>query len=338
MIHISRRRSAFTLIELLVVIAIIAILIALLVPAVQKVREAANRAQCQNNLKQIALACHNFHDVNKKLPPGVNRSVPSNPRLFEYWSWLAMILPYVEQQNIYTLGETWMKTGNAYVNGVPPYHWWPWGDFWANYATAQPNPALSKFMQIYVCPQDNRDMSPRDGNQASPVMVVGFTSYLGVSGNRGDWPSTAAPPISPPANVRSNGLLYWRSQVKMAAIPDGTSNTLMIGERPISFDIYYGWWFAGAGWDGSGTGDVVLGARDTTYAQAIGCSPAANWVGFRPGKTNENCDQAHFFSLHANGGNWALGDGSVRFMSYSANNVLPALMSRNGEEAIPIPD
>jgi prepilin-type processing-associated H-X9-DG protein len=106
----------------------------------------------------------------------------------------------------------------------------------------------------------------------------------------------------------------------------------MVGERPPSQDLYYGWWFAGAGWDGSGVGDVLLGARSYGYAASLGCS--ANMVGFQPGNINNPCDQVHWWSNHTNGGNFLYGDGSVHFLTYTANTVLPQLCSRNGGEVV----
>ena len=99
-----------------------------------------------------------------------------------------------------------------------------------------------------------------------------------------------------------NGILYWTSAVTLMNITDGTSNTLMVGERPPSQDLYYGWWFAGCGYDNRGTGDVVLGPREYGYAAALGCPP--DRVGLRPGRLSDNCDQVHFFSMHSGGGNF----------------------------------
>jgi prepilin-type N-terminal cleavage/methylation domain-containing protein/prepilin-type processing-associated H-X9-DG protein len=341
------RRTGFTLIELLVVIAIIAILIGLLLPAVQKVRDAAARMKCSNNMKQIGLALHNYHDVNGWFPPGVCRSryingsggASSNPRLYEYWSWLAFIMPYVEQDNLYKQADAWMRQTGSYQTGTAPYYWWPWGDFWAGNSTAPPNPALGTVVQTYKCPADSRqDYAFTDTTDFPGIpqaqQKVAFTGYLGVSS------SSNGDVSSGNLTGRLNGTLYHNSgeMVRVASILDGTSNTLMVGERPPSKDLEYGWWFAGAGWDGSGTGDVVLGAREVPYAQALGCSNPATWVGLRPPSigAGDTCDQTHFWSFHTAGVNFLMGDGSVRFVTYNNNNILPGLASRNGSEVVTI--
>jgi prepilin-type N-terminal cleavage/methylation domain-containing protein len=309
----SSGRRGFTLIELLVVIAIIAILIALLVPAVQKVRDAAARTQCVNNLKQQALALHNYHDVFKHFPAGVAYVYP-----YYYWSWMAQMMQFYEQGNLYAQADAWaQKPGGGYP-------WWPWGDFWDNPQTPA-NPALGVVVPILICPADGRENLLLSGAQAGiyPGSNVAFTGYLANAGN-------------PQGNAnysgqgQDNGVLYWKSKTRIADITDGTSMTLLIGERPPSTDLYYGWWFAGAGWDGSGVGDVVLAARATQYAAALGC-PVTK-VGFQVGDFNQPCDQCHWWSPHSNGGNFAMSDASCRFLTYSANAILPQLCTRNGND------
>jgi len=306
------RRSGFTLIELLVVIAIIAILIALLVPAVQKVREAAARTQCENNMKQIALAVHSFHDVNKMFPEGVvNDWAPAAPHF--YWSWLAQVLPFVEQDQVYKTADNWAKQGGGWPTSSPPYYWWPWGDFWAGFATAQPNPALQLVMPIYICPSDWRVLFATAGQTGEPG-GVGLTSYLANGGISGDNSGTAG-------RLNQSGVLYWASKNKFASIRDGTSNTFLAGERPPSNDLNYGWWFAGAGYDGSGTGDVILGANELGYANYVvgyyKCTnPPAYYAQYKDGNVNDPCEQAHWWSLHTAGSNFAMCDGSVRWVGY----------------------
>jgi prepilin-type N-terminal cleavage/methylation domain-containing protein len=319
----SSPRRGFTLMELLVVIAIIAVLLSLLLPAVQKVRAVADRARCANNLHNIGLALHNYHDQQGSLPAGTASDGtwlfsgdPSTPPAFyyNYWSWMAQLLPYVEQGNLYQQADAWAHSGTP-----QQLRWWPWGGFWLTPPTP-PNPVLGVLVPLWTCPADSRTLQAVYLNNMlgpAPVLLA-FTAYQGVNGTH---------------SLAADGILYYRSRVRLAEIYDGTSNTLLVGERPPSADLYYGWWFAGFGFDGTGTGDVILGAREYNYADYLGCPRSK--VGLQPGQPANPCDQAHFWSLHPGGANFLLGDAAVRFLSYTADSALPALVTRDGNEVTP---
>jgi len=199
-------RFGFTLIELLVVIAIIAILIGLLLPAVQKVREAAARAQSQNNLKQLALACHSYHDVNQGLPFASFTATPSNPAV-NYSTWIIPILPYIEQDNVH---RAWYAnpTTAAQYNG--------------------PTAPAAAVIKTLLAPSDALGSTPHEqvapgANPSFPNgRYVGLTSY-GCNGG------TAAP-----LAFVTDGVFHYNSQsssTRLTNITDGTASTIMLGER-----------------------------------------------------------------------------------------------------------
>jgi prepilin-type N-terminal cleavage/methylation domain-containing protein/prepilin-type processing-associated H-X9-DG protein len=322
-------RPAFTLVEMLVVVAVIVVLIGFLLPATQRVRDAALRSQCQNNLFQIGRACHSFYDQSKKFPQGLNSLTsaqpPANDMQFMiqnqfFASWLARILPYVEQT---TLGTT-MPSEYARI-------WYPWG--FAPDGPQGPHEGVGTLMPLYICPYETRQLINTQVNIGfGYTITIAFTSYLGNSGT---------------ICGANDGVLYNCSAVKMSDIVDGTSNTLLAGERPPSSDLNFGWWYAGAGYADPtfgqiGVGDVVLGARETRYASnpydqlgpglglnAIDCSSKAN---FQAGDVNNPCDQVHYWSQHFGGANFVFADGSVHFLTYAVNPLLPALATRAGGE------
>jgi prepilin-type N-terminal cleavage/methylation domain-containing protein/prepilin-type processing-associated H-X9-DG protein len=309
------RHRAFTLIELLVVIAIIAILIGLLLPAVQKVREAAARAKCSNNLKQIGIALHAYHDANGEFPSprcvftptGQTMDYPFKPdgsisygfallppNNESIGGWMFRLLPYIEQDN---LAAPVRSATNATV---------------LNLFTTM----LRQRVSIYQCPSDPK-------GQQGAGNGFQYTSYLGVTGNDDGWQgfgSNGRNGVFPVMTGRYND--YQRkARVQIARISDGTSNTTAVGERPAS---PYGLW---ALMDY----DTLLGNpnRETSFVPSS--CPGVSY--FRQDTIDGPCASGHYWSMHPGGANWLLTDGSVRFMSYSAGTTsLPAMASTTGGE------
>jgi prepilin-type N-terminal cleavage/methylation domain-containing protein/prepilin-type processing-associated H-X9-DG protein len=361
----SHRRKGFTLIELLVVIAIIAILIGLLVPAVQKVREAASRTQCTNNLKQIGLGLHNYHDQFKKFPPGVHTTYDDH----WYWSWMVFILPYME-------GSTLLDQAQAVADLGAGANWDPWGLGMSGDGgiAGNNNPVAALPQRCYMCPADPRGDDTLVSNNPAYTGVtggVGLTMYMANSGTHGGsgccWNGGPLSWGGGTPGPTLDGVLFADSTTRITDITDGTSNTLLVGERPPSEDMNFGWWFAGWGYNGTGTGCVVMGVSEiyflaSGYIQYVppgsstGQAPnppcVGNNVGLQPGSIANDCDTYHYWSNHNGGANWLMSDGSVHFFIYSisnpnppsagpatpAINVLQMLATRAGGEIFAFPD
>jgi prepilin-type N-terminal cleavage/methylation domain-containing protein/prepilin-type processing-associated H-X9-DG protein len=300
----AKPRAAFTLIELLVVIAIIAILIGLLLPAVQKVREAANRMRCQNNLRQIALAAHNCNDRIGYLPPSIGWYPSDGPTPNAAWGSLFFhLLPYIEQDNLFKSG---LKTGPNSLGQNPgpnqPYYSGEAGAGTANYVG-------TRIIKTYVCPSD--PSVPSNGIYTDTVFGLqwGSSSYAGNYQVFGQ-----SDPFFNPIN-------YQNAARIPSSIPDGLSNTIMFAEKYArcetdQFNIRRGcmwdWWetagfvyhplFAWATWWGTGVGPVSK-------------------FQVQPMPFIGNCDPARTATGHTGGMNVALGDGSVRNLAASMSGT-----------------
>lgn len=293
----STRRTAFTLIELLVVIAIIAVLLGLLLPAVQRVRAAAARTKCTNNLKQLALAQHNYHAAQQKLPPGCSYLNGASPQ--PHMSWLTRLLPFLERETQWTEALQAFKQNSFFE--TPPHF-----------------ASLERIVPTFVCPLDERAQSARD----LVLFRVAFTSYLGVWGTD---------------HTKRDGVLYLDSKVRLTDIRDGSSSTLMIGERPPSSDYSLGWWYAGWGQSKDGSTEMLLGARELNDHPRYQTNCPRGPYSFTQGSDRNVCDLFHFWSYHSGGANFAFADGSVRFLNYDSDPVFTALATRSGGEIVTAP-
>jgi prepilin-type N-terminal cleavage/methylation domain-containing protein/prepilin-type processing-associated H-X9-DG protein len=319
-------RTGFTLIELLVVIAIIAVLISLLLPAVQQAREAARRTQCKNNLKQLALALHNYHDTHLTLPAGATYSaVPRSDAGSFGPSWVAMILPYIEQGTVFNQ-LTWSGKSPGYVGEAAPSG----GNL--NLAVVR----ADRFrLNAVMCP--SFDLADSQGATRESLNV-----YTGISGAidfQTGFNETRTYPTPPPATaptMSAGGLLGPDTSVRFGHVPDGLSNTMMIGEqgsRIVRIDGTFSWIFASdyprpdpppasTGWmigtrmigtPPNATGSDPRWFNITTICYRPNQAPFANQ--FFPRMSSSRGYNSPLCSRHTGGVNVAMGDGSVHFLN-----------------------
>jgi prepilin-type N-terminal cleavage/methylation domain-containing protein/prepilin-type processing-associated H-X9-DG protein len=298
----SRRstfRSGFTLIELLVVIAIIGVLIALLLPAVQKVREAANRVKCKNNLHQIGLALHLYHDDYNSFPPGYvwKPVIPDDPTVTDPgWGWASFILSYLEQSNL--------------QNTI-------------NYKSAVGDPMnytiRTTILPLFVCPTDQSTGLFQVQTTTGQLIDAATNSYAACFGigEIGLVPGTG------------EGMFYRNSRVRIADITDGTSNTFAVGERASLF--------AQTPWAGAISQGLVLmtpGSPDHRYEPQAAAVEVLAHAGGHP-LNDLCCDADDFFSPHTGTAIFLFGDGSVRSLAFSTDlDILVALATRRGGEVV----
>jgi prepilin-type N-terminal cleavage/methylation domain-containing protein/prepilin-type processing-associated H-X9-DG protein len=215
-----------------------------------------------------------------------------------HMSWCTRLLPFLEQKPLWDQAKAAFEQEPFFLTRPPHV-----GD--------RPQP-------LFQCPSDGREVfATYLGNRA------GYTFYLGVDGTD---------------QTKKDGLLYLDSKVRFSEITDGLSSTLLVGERPPSANGILGWWYAGWGQNKDGSAEMILGAREkATYSAMFGnCPPDANR--FHRGRPTDNCDALHFWSMHPGGAHFLFADGSVHFLTYSADSILPALATRAGGEAVTVPD
>jgi prepilin-type processing-associated H-X9-DG protein len=295
---------ATSLIELLVVLAVIGLIISLLLPAVQQVRARSDRLLCQSRQRQIGVAMHHCQaDTGAMCPVPLRQTaysaIPSYPNIIvDKISWMARLLPYVEGDSVHK------SILSSFALSPNPLH-------------DPPHAAKSTVIKTYTCSSDARISEPFPDYRGE---VFAYTSFIGIDAV-----------LSQEGKVLTG--FFGMSKYDINRVRDGTSNTLLISERPPSTPAVGGWWYPGYNYDGYCRGPntiMHLGSLSYTNPPCDNCILPRHGIG--PGRIDNICDRYHLWSLHGNGINILFVDGSVRYMSYKANTIVDKIVSvDNGE-------
>lgn len=267
------RGRGFTLLELLVVMAIIGLLLGILLPAVQATREAARKAQCANNLKQLGLACHNYHDSHSCFPPGY-LATAVYPDTAPGWGWGAFLLPFLEQTPV-----------SAQIDFRQP---------------VESSPAIATMLSVFLCPSDSPPVEPIEltDDTFTTIARAAPSSYA----------ATVGDDSSEADDLVTNGVFYRNSHTRFADIVDGTSQTVLMGDRA---------WLDTQGiWAGAPKGGVVRPGPENPWPSATATAPVFVLVhnNFINVKADADGGLDDFSSKHLGGANVVFADGAVHFM------------------------
>ncbi len=312
------RRRGVSLVEVLVAVSVCSLLLALVLPAVQRVRAVADRLSCRSKLRQIGLAIHNYESTVGRLPPAFQHRFPAAPGPHPNLQWPLLIAPYLELEPNWRMAEEDFRRS-------------------ADVFLPTPHRGLSIPLKPFSCPSDPRTAVTWEVRflytlaQPRPALMtpqMALNSYLGNAGE---------------LTRRRDGVIVADGSLTLLSVTDGTSNTLLAGERPPPAGLQYGWLYVGWGVGPNGNGELsaVIGVRDPNPFAGVGANPACGPgpfpyrqpdLGAKP-----DCALFQYWSLHAGGANFAFCDGSARFLAYSADPIMPALATRAGGEVVSDP-